>query len=572
MRSFSVVNICPLVCCLFLYVLIPSSLNYFPHFASASSTTEAEALLKWKASFLNKTSFNNQFKDWIYIPKANTSATNSSTNPKTKSCPCNWTGISFNVAGSVTSISIARYGIQALRIAGNKLTGSIPAEIGNATQIHELDLSSNGLVRTIPKELGGITSIVKLMLDGNKLSGCVPSELKSLIDLQYLDLSANKFHDSIPSFLGDFTKLHYLNLSHNKFGQVQYQTSKHFKLLRGKHCKGTRGCVATFLQVCNKESPKKDNKLVLLVIFPVLETLALLAFIISVVTQMKHRHPEEESKNEEISFSMLKFDGKTMFEEIMWATDFDPMYCIGRGEQGSVYKATLSNAATVAVKKLHLLCADDEIFHKEFLNEIRALTEMRHHNIVKLYGFYSHRRQSFLVYEYFEKGSLATVLSKDEEGKELGWSRRVNIVKGLAHALCYMHHDCLPLIAHWDISSKSILLDAEYEACVSDFGIAKFLNPDSANWTALAGTYGYVAPELGYTMVVNEKFDVYSFGVVTLEIIMEKHPGDLLSCLLSSPTALPAIGRPILDVLDQRISPLTDQVTGEVLCIVKIAF
>ncbi|VVA13805.1 PREDICTED: MDIS1-interacting receptor like [Prunus dulcis] len=57
-----------------------------------------------------------------------------------------------------------------------------------------------------------------------------------------------------------------------------------------------------------------------------------------------------------------------------------------------------------------------------------------------------------------------------------------------------MHHDCLPPIVHLDISSKNILLDSEYEACVSDFGTAKFLNPDSTNWSALAGTYGYIAP------------------------------------------------------------------------------
>ncbi|PRQ21471.1 putative protein kinase RLK-Pelle-LRR-XI-1 family [Rosa chinensis] len=79
-----------------------------------------------------------------------------------------------------------------------------------------------------------------------------------------------------------------------------------------------------------------------------------------------------------------------------------------------------------------------------------------------------------------------------------------------------MHHDCLPPIVHRDISSKNILLDGEYEACVSDFGTAKFLNPDSANETTLAGTHGYVAPELAYTMEVNEKCDVYSFQLITL--------------------------------------------------------
>ncbi|KAL6179882.1 hypothetical protein ACLB2K_046553 [Fragaria x ananassa] len=278
----------------------------------------------------------------------------------------------------------------------------------------------------------------------------------------------------------------------------------------------------------------------------------------------KHERVEEKSRDEEFYFSVLSFDGKMMYEEVINATqDFDPVYCIGKGGNGSVYKATLSNDDIVAVKKLHLPCDDDMSLQKEYLNEIRALTEMRHRNIVKLFGFCSHRRHSFLVYEYLEKGSLAAVLSKDEEAKELWWSKRVTIVKGVAHALCYMHHDCLPPIVHRDISSKNILLDAEYDACVSDFGTAKFLNPDSANWTALAGTYGYVAPELAYTVVVNEKCDVYSFGVVTLEIIMGKHPGDLLSSLSSAPTALPASEMLVVDVLDRRISPPTHQVTGE---------
>ncbi|BBH03275.1 Leucine-rich repeat receptor-like protein kinase family protein [Prunus dulcis] len=171
---------------------------------------------------------------------------------------------------------------------------------------------------------------------------------------------------------------------------------------------------------------------------------------------------------------------------------------------------------------------------KEFLNEVRALSEIRHRNIVKLYGFCAHKRHSFLVYEYLERGSLATMLSKNEEAKELGWSKRVNIVKGLAHALSYMHHDCLPPIVHRDISSKNILLDSEYEACVSDFGTAKFLNPDSTNWTALQARMATWHQELAYTMEVNENCDVYSFGVVTLEIIMGKHPGDLFSSFYQS--------------------------------------
>ncbi|PRQ38083.1 putative protein kinase RLK-Pelle-LRR-XI-1 family [Rosa chinensis] len=146
--------------------------------------------------------------------------------------------------------------------------------------------------------------------------------------------------------------------------------------------------------------------------------------------------------------------------------------------------------------------------------------------------------------------------------KNWGGVKRVNIVKGVAHALCYMHHKCLPPIVHQDISN---------------FGTAKFLNPNSANWIALAGTYGYVAPEPGCTMEVNEKSDVYSFGVVALEIVIGRHPRDLLSSLSSrrsssSSTALLVHTMPIVDFLDQHISRPTHQVAKEVLSVIKIAF
>ncbi|PON67341.1 Tyrosine-protein kinase [Trema orientale] len=100
----------------------------------------------------------------------------------------------------------------------------------------------------------------------------------------------------------------------------------------------------------------------------------------------------------------------------------------------------------------------------------------------------------FLVYEYMERGSLFCVLSNDEEAAELDWAKRVNIIKGTAYALSYMHRDCVPPIVHRDVTSNNILLNSELEACVSDFGTAKLLDPNSSNKTILAGTYGYIAP------------------------------------------------------------------------------
>ncbi|XP_022883374.1 MDIS1-interacting receptor like kinase 2-like [Olea europaea var. sylvestris] len=129
-----------------------------------------------------------------------------------------------------------------------------------------------------------------------------------------------------------------------------------------------------------------------------------------------------------------------------------------------------------------------------FLNEIKALTEIRHWDIVKLYDFCSNGQNSLLVYEYLDKGSLAKTLSTNEETKKLDWPKRINIVNGMSHALSYMHPNCSPPIVHRDISSKNILLDSKCEAHVSNFGTAKFLKCYSSNFSSLTGTYGYIAP------------------------------------------------------------------------------
>jgi serine/threonine protein kinase len=85
-------------------------------------------------------------------------------------------------------------------------------------------------------------------------------------------------------------------------------------------------------------------------------------------------------------------------------------------------------------------------------------------------------------------------LSSEEQAMDLDWNRRLNVLKGVASALSYLHHDCSPPIIHRDISSSNVLLDLEYEAHVSDFGTARLLMPDSTNWTSFAGTFGYTAP------------------------------------------------------------------------------
>ncbi|CAL9012928.1 unnamed protein product [Prunus brigantina] len=493
-----------------------------------------------------------------------------------------------------------------LMLNGNQLSGCIPSEFGSLNDLEYLDLSTNEFSDSIPGILGDLLKLYHLNLSNNKLSQAIPIQLEKLVQLNELDLSHNSLESSIPSEMSNMKSLVTLSLSHNNLsgsipssfedlGGLSYVDISYNHLEgplpnisafreappeRLKGNKGLCGKVGALLPPCNAHGSKKDHKVIfsVLAVFVLLFALFTIVFVI-VQRKKNHQDTKQNHMHGEISFSVLNFDGKSMYEEIIRATeDFDSTYCIGKGGHGSVYRVNLSSGDVVAVKKLHLLWDGETEFQKEFLNEVRTLSEIRHRNIVKLYGCCAHKRHSFLVYEYLERGSLATMLSKDEGAKELGWSKRVNIVKGLAHALSYMHHDCLPPIVHRDISSKNILLDSEYKACVSDFGTAKFLNPDSTNWTAAAGTYGYMAPaELAYTMEVNENCDVYSFGVVTLEIIMGKHPGDLFSSVSSSSSSSSSSGLPahqieIVDILDQRISPPTHQLASKVVSLVKIAF
>ena len=147
----------------------------------------------------------------------------------------------------------------------------------------------------------------------------------------------------------------------------------------------------------------------------------------------------------------------------------------------------------VALKKLHRLEAEDPTFDKSFKNKVKMLTEIRHRNIVELHCYCLQKRCMFLAYEYMERGSLFYVLQNDTEAMELDWTKRVNIIKGIAHGISYMHHECIPVIVRRDISSNNILLNIKFEAFVSDFGIARLLDPNSSNQTLVVGTYVYIA-------------------------------------------------------------------------------
>ncbi|QHO39035.1 uncharacterized protein DS421_4g125580 [Arachis hypogaea] len=367
--------------------------------------------------------------------------------------------------------------LKALDLSHNNISGVIPSGIGQLSRLSTLDISNNSLKGPIP--FGILNHCSYVQLSNNFLSGHIPSQIGNL---SYLDLSNNSLSGSIPEGLHSVP---YLNISYNSFIPDTHFCGFPSEALIG-----------------NKQSPSCSSpySTIALVSLAALNyffiTTVFIWLGISVFYPLQREYGfEERSKNGDI-FSVWNYDGKIAFKDIIKATeDFDIRYCIGIGAYGSVYKAQLPSGRN----------SENLSFYKSFSNEVKVLTEIRHRNIIRLYGFCLHNSCMFLVYnscmflvyEYMEKGNLFYNLAIDEEAQELNWRT--------AFALTHMHHHCTPPIVHRDVTSTNVLLTSNLEVCLSDFGTAKLLSSDSSNQTLLAGTPRYVAPELAYSINVTTK-------------------------------------------------------------------
>ncbi|KAK8710092.1 hypothetical protein V6N13_145432 [Hibiscus sabdariffa] len=208
------------------------------------------------------------------------------------------------------------------------------------------------------------------------------------------------------------------------------------------------------------------------------------------------------------------------------ATDhFSEENVIGEGGYGMVYKGRLINGTEVAVKKLLNNLGQAE---KEFRVEVEAIGHVRHKNLVRLFGYCIEGVHRMLVYEYVNNGNLEQWLHGEiwQHGT-LTWEARMKVILGTAKALAYLHEAVEPKVVHRDIKSSNILIDDEFNAKVSDFGLAKLLDSGESHIaTRVMGTFGYVAPEYANTGLLNERSDTYSFGVLLLEVVTGRDPVD----------------------------------------------
>ncbi|KAF8401227.1 hypothetical protein HHK36_012156 [Tetracentron sinense] len=225
-------------------------------------------------------------------------------------------------------------------------------------------------------------------------------------------------------------------------------------------------------------------------------------------------------------FSHLGWGHWFTLRDLELATNrFSKENVLGEGGYGVVYQGHLINGAPVAVKKLLNNLGQAE---KEFRVEVEAIGHVRQKNLVRLLGYCVEGTHRMLVYEYVNNGNLEQWLhGAMRQHGYLTWEARLKVLIGTAKALAYLHEAIEPKVVHRDIKSSNILIDDDFNAKVSDFGLAKLLGAGKSHITTrVMGTFGYVAPEYANTGLLNEKSDIYSFGVLLLEAITGRDPVD----------------------------------------------
>ncbi|GKV19963.1 hypothetical protein SLEP1_g30152 [Rubroshorea leprosula] len=370
----------------------------------------------------------------------------------------------------------------------------------------------------------------------NSLSGEIRSSLGSLRTLNSLNLSGNKLSGQIPESLS-YLRLSLLDLSNNELtGPIPKSLS--IEAYSGSFSNNPGLCsesVRSFRQCPTDTGTSKDVRTLIIcfALGPIILLVTVGCFLYLRKTEKDHERSLKEESWDVKSFHVLTFSEDEILDSIK------PDNLIGKGGSGNVYRVMLSNGLELAVKHIwNTDSGDRKKFRittpmvgkragksKEFDAEVQTLSSIRHVNVVKLYCSITSEDSSLLVYEYLPNGSLWDRLHNCKEF-ELDWETRHEIGLGAAKGLEYLHHGCERPVIHRDVKSSNILLDEFLKPRIADFGLAKIVEANSIKDSThvIAGTYGYIAPEYGYTCKVNEKSDVYSFGVVLMELVSGKRP------------------------------------------------
>ncbi|KAI5336916.1 hypothetical protein L3X38_016185 [Prunus dulcis] len=361
--------------------------------------------------------------------------------------------------------------------------------------------------------------IISLNLSSSSLTGEIAASISNLTMIQSLDLSNNNLTGPIPEFLSKFQNLTVLNLEKNKFtGSVPVglieRKNDGFLLLSlcdNPHLSGNGSCKL-----------KKKHNFIVPIVVPTAGISILLLVAVAIWWWILKRNRQEgdviDAKASPQYGSLESTKRQFTYSEILKMTNnFERV--LGKGGFGTVYHGYMEHSQ-VAIK---MLSASSIQGFQQFRAEVNLLMRVHHKNLTSLVGYCNDETNVGLVYEYMANGNLLNHLS-DSRSSILTWEYRLRIATDAAQGLEYLHYGCKPPIMHRDVKSTNILLNENFQAKISDFGLSRNFptNDGTRASSILAGTPGYLDPEFYLSNRLNEKSDVYSFGVVLLEIITSR--------------------------------------------------
>ncbi|EOY08626.1 PREDICTED: probably inactive leucine-rich repeat receptor-like protein kinase At5g48380 [Theobroma cacao] len=426
-----------------------------------------------------------------------------------------------------------------IRLSDLGLKGRFPQGIGKCESLTGLDLSSNKLSGLIPSDISEkLKYVTTLDLSDNNFSGPIPPSLANCSFLNVLKLGNNRLTGAIPLQLGVLNRIKTFNVANNQLSGQIPDFGPNVTIQADSYANNP-GLCGKILQPC-PGIPMKSR--VGTIAASAVGGVTITAIIVGIIlfyfsrgAAMKKKEDDPEGNKWAKTIKGKKGIKVSMFEEsvskmrlsdLMNSTnEFSKSNIIGMGRTGTMYKAMIPDGYCLMIKRLE----DFQRLEKEFVSEMNTLGSVKHRNLVPLLGFCVAKKERFLVYKYMENGTLYDKLHPAEpEVRNMDWPLRLRIGIGAARGLAWLHHNCNPRIIHRNISSKCILLDGDCEPKLSDFGLARLMNPIDTHLSTFVngefGDLGYVAPEYPRTLVATPKGDIYSFGVVLLELITGEKP------------------------------------------------
>ncbi|CAL5334096.1 unnamed protein product [Camellia sinensis] len=311
----------------------------------------------------------------------------------------------------------------------------------------------------------------------------------------------NSMYVGFSSATGMFRGNHYiLGWSFNKSGQAQNLD------------------LSKLPSLPSKRKPRQIPRLEITVSL-ITVSIVLIVVILGTVCFVWRKKYEEIREDWEQEYGPQRFFYKDLYKA---TKGFNDEELLGRGGFGKVYKGVLpSSKEQVAIKKIS---HDSKQGVKEFVAEIASMGRLRHRNLVQLLGYCRRKGELILVYDYMPNGSLDKFLFSNEK-PTLNWAQRYRILRGVASALQYLHEEWEQVVLHRDVKASNVLLDAELNGRLGDFGLARLYDHGAnTETTNVVGTVGYLAPELARSGKATTGSDVFAFGAFMLEVACGRRP------------------------------------------------